>query len=127
MSDYAVIRADVTIAIHDNLADAVAAWRPQRAAGARITLLTSDGKVYAAVIGDMRVRTRGRPGARAAWVRTVPIGWTRLVPPQRSEYAFGLDSDEKRSLFPGKTPIGRRTEAERRTRAARKRKRRAGA
>lgn len=123
MSDYAIVKGEETLAVYDNLADAVQLWRSERRAGARILNLLGNGKVYAAVIGDARVRDRGNPKARKSWVRTVPVGWTRLVPPQREDYAFGLGTDDVRSLFPGKIVVGRRTEAERRVAAARRRKR----
>lgn len=122
MSDYAVVRGEVTLAVFDNLVEAVALWRSARASGARILNLTIDGRVYAAVIGDARVRDRGKPKARKAWVRTVPVGWTRIAPPQRTDYSFGLSTTDERSLFPGKIMVARRTEAERRVKEGRKRK-----
>ena len=122
MSDYAVVRDEETLAVYDNLAGAVALWRVHRRAGARMVHVAGDGRVYAAVIGDLRVRDRGKRTSRRSWVGPLPIGWTRLIPPQRSDVAFGLTSTESRSILPGKTVIGRRTEAQRRVAAARRRR-----
>lgn len=122
MSDYAVVKGEATLQVFDNLADAVGLWRTERRAGARILNLAGDGRIYAAVVGDLRVRDRGRPTGRKSWVGPLPIGWTRLVPPQRSEFSFGLSGSEKHSLAPGKTIVGRRTDAQRRSLAARRRR-----